>query len=89
MTVPLGKSAFVIVNVPPPVEPEDIVPAYNWDVVPFAASVTWAVNANDPPVDVVPLIFPELLRLKPTGIWPDARVQEYGVVPPVAASVTL
>jgi hypothetical protein len=50
-------------------------------------SVTCTVKLDWPAPVGVPLIVPPLLKLRPAGKVPDAIVQEYGIVPPVAARV--
>jgi hypothetical protein len=47
-------------------------------------SVTFTLKENDPVAVGVPLIWPELLNVKPAGNAPDATVQVYGVFPPEA-----
>jgi hypothetical protein len=47
-------------------------------------------NAEEPDAVGVPEIAPvELLSVKPAGSEPEATLQAYGVVPPVAASAAL
>ena len=50
-------------------------------------SVACTVKLDWPALVGVPLIVPALLKLRPAGNAPDAIVQEYGIVPPVAVSV--
>ena len=50
-------------------------------------SVTLTVNEEVPAVAGVPLIWPELLSVRPAGREPELSDQLYGVVPPLAASV--
>lgn len=50
-------------------------------------SVTCTVKLDGPALVGVPLIVPPLLKLRPAGNAPEVTVQEYGVVPPVAARV--
>jgi hypothetical protein len=50
-------------------------------------SVTLAVNENEPEADGVPEIVPVAANVKPAGKAPEATLQLYGVVPPLAASV--
>lgn len=50
-------------------------------------SATCTVKLNWPALVGVPLIVPPVLKLRPVGNEPDANVHEYGVAPPVAASV--
>jgi hypothetical protein len=50
-------------------------------------SVTCSVKLDWPGPVGVPLIVPFLLKVRPTGNVPDTVVQEYGAVPPVAATV--
>ena len=45
------------------------------------------VKFDGPGVWGVPLRTPALDKLKPAGSVPEVTVQEYGVVPPVAANV--
>ena len=53
-------------------------------------SFTWTVNVLVPVAVGVPEIVPvDGPSARPTGKVPDATVQEYGVVPPVAARVAL
>ena len=54
----------------------------------LAASFTCAVKANEPETVGVPVIFPEeATRVRPEGSEPEAMLQLYGAVPPVAVSV--
>ena len=50
-------------------------------------SVTLAVNENEPEAVEVPEIVPAAAKVKPPGKAPEATLQLYGVVPPLAASV--
>jgi hypothetical protein len=50
-------------------------------------SATCTVKVDDPAVVGVPESVPPLLRLRPAGKVPAETLQEYGVKPPVAASV--
>jgi hypothetical protein len=50
-------------------------------------SVTFTVKVVEPAVVGVPEIVPLVERVKPAGKDPELMLQEYGVVPPVAASV--
>ena len=49
-------------------------------------SVTFTVNEAVPAVVGVPLICPELLKVRPAGREPELSDQLYGVVPPLAAN---
>jgi hypothetical protein len=56
----------------------------------LAASVTFTVKFDVPAIVGVPVIAPvDVFRLSPAGSVPAERLQEYGVVPPVAASDVL
>lgn len=50
-------------------------------------SVTLIVNVNEPAVVGLPESVPPVERLNPAGNMPEPRLQLYGVVPPLAASV--
>jgi hypothetical protein len=50
-------------------------------------STTWAVKVNCPVCEVVPESKPLLAKVMPVGRVPDAMLQWYGVVPPVADRV--
>jgi hypothetical protein len=52
-------------------------------------SLTITVKKLVPTVDGVPLIAPEVESNSPAGREPEARLQEYGGVPPLALSATL
>jgi hypothetical protein len=68
----------------------EIVMVSDWVAV-FAVgvveSVTFTVKVEEPAVVGVPEIVPPVERVKPAGKVPELILQEYGVVPPVAASV--
>ena len=49
-------------------------------------SLTFTVKEEVPAVVGVPLICPELLKVRPAGREPELSDQLYGVVPPLAAS---
>ena len=49
-------------------------------------SVTLTANEEVPAVVGVPLICPELLKVRPAGREPELSDQLYGVIPPLAAS---
>ena len=49
-------------------------------------SLTFTVKEEVPAVVGVPLIWPEVLRVRPAGREPELSDQLYGVVPPLAAS---
>jgi len=68
---------------------ELIVMLNNFDAVWLGAleSLTLTVNEEEPAVVGVPLIWPELLSVRPAGREPELSDQLYGVVPPLAASV--
>jgi hypothetical protein len=50
-------------------------------------SVTFTVKVEEPAVVGVPEIVPVVESVKPAGKDPELMLQEYGAVPPVAASV--
>ena len=49
-------------------------------------SLTVTVNDDVPAAVGVPLIWPEVPRVRPVGREPELSDQLYGVVPPLAAS---
>jgi hypothetical protein len=53
----------------------------------LAESLTLMLNVDFPLAVGVPLILPAVESVRPAGSEPEARLQVYGVVPPVAAKV--
>jgi hypothetical protein len=84
--VPLGKEVVPITNGCTEVA---MVTVYDLVAVSLGAdeSATCTVNVDEPAVVGVPEMVPPLLRLRPAGNVPEVTLQEYGVKPPVAASV--
>lgn len=64
-----------------------IVTANAWFAVCEPASLTRTVKLNPPAAVGVPLMTPAEDRSSPGGKVPEKRVQAYGGVPPLAASV--
>lgn len=82
-TVALGSKAVVMVGAAPAA-----IVLIESSLVAFWAgedeSTTCTVKAGWPTVVGIPLIVPPWLKLNPAGKDPDATVQEYGLVPPLA-----
>ena len=81
--MPLGRLVVVIERA----AITDMVNAF--EAVRPAASLASTVKVEELAAAGVPEMVPEVLRARPAGNWPDAMLQVYGVVPPVAARVAL